>query len=77
MRWVHRVWDRLTELDGRAPMYLDRENIAGLCPVCREGTIRVHFIEHPEPAIRVTSAEWANHCSLGCSAATIGRVMFG
>jgi hypothetical protein len=56
-------------------MYLDRENVAAYCPVCREGTIRILFIEQPEPTIRITSNAWPGHCSLGCRARTIFEVL--
>ena len=74
-RWVYRVWDRLAELTGRQPAYHDAESIGSYCPVCREGTIRVHFIERPEPSLRISSNAISGRCSLGCRAQKVFEVL--
>lgn len=76
-RFVHRVWDSLQQRTGRPVYYLDSSLIAGYCPACLDGTLRVRFLEHPRPGMTVGSnAGGPGRCSEGCSEEQIAEALF-
>ncbi len=64
-RFVHRVWDSLQQRTGRPVYYLDSSLIAGYCPACLDGTLRVRFLEHPRPGMTVGSERGRPRTLLG------------
>ena len=75
-QFVHRVWDRLEQLTGHAPSYIDAAHIAGCCPVCGDGTILLAFGERPVPRAFVSSAAIGpGACSRGCLARDIAEAL--
>lgn len=75
-QFVHRVWDRLEQLTGHPPSYVDATHIAGRCPVCRDGTILIAFGEQPHPRAFVGSAAIGpGACSRGCLAREIAEAL--
>jgi hypothetical protein len=67
-KFAGRVWDRLERRTRSTVFYLDATHIAAWCPSCRDGTIRIGFVDHPKPAFTVSSnALGAGLCSLGCT----------
>jgi hypothetical protein len=59
---VRRVWRRLEERTGMAPLYPERHRLDSFCPVCRTGTISVHFIDPPNRSAEIE----VQPCTLGC-----------
>lgn len=77
-RFVCRVWDQLEALTGHAPFYLDATHLASHCPACLDGTVRVGFVDRPEPGITIISkARGPGFCSHGCPETLIAEVLFG
>lgn len=75
-RMVNRIWERIEELTGAKPFYLDRCHIASYCPRCLDGTVRWTFAERPAPRTFVSSEGGGpGACSNGCTAVEIVEAM--
>lgn len=75
-RFVSRWWDRIEELTGHAPFYIDKQTIASYCPCCLTGTVTFRFVEHPKPnAFPSSQGGGEGCCSGGCTAVAIAEAM--
>lgn len=75
-RLVDRVWERIEELTGAPPFYLDRCHIASYCPCCLDGTVMFAFAERPKPTWFPSSQGGGpGCCSNGCTAVEIARAI--
>ena len=73
-----RIWDRLAERTGHTVFYLDATHIAGYCPACLDGTLRIGFVSHPKPKAFIDSQEGGpGRCSRGCTEDEIVEALFG
>jgi hypothetical protein len=74
--FVSHWWDRLEELTGHTPFYVDRQTIATYCPRCRTGTVVFRFVEHPKPtAFPSSDGGGQGCCSGGCTAVEIAQAV--
>ena len=75
-QFVRQWWDRIEELTGHVPFYINKQTIACYCPACREGTVRFRFVEHPKPtAFPSSQGGGPGCCSHGCTGVEIRRAM--
>jgi hypothetical protein len=74
-QFVGHVWERVEELTGHAPFYIDRCHIASYCPRCLTGTVLIRFVEKPRPTAYPSSKGGGpGCCSDGCTAVEIAEM---
>jgi hypothetical protein len=78
--FVNRTWQRIEDLTGHKPFYVDRCHIASYCPRCLDGTVSWRFIEEARRGLRpewtISSQEGGpGHCSHGCTEREVAEVI--
>lgn len=68
-QFVEAVWSKLEDRTGHTVHYMGPSHLAAYCPVCRTGTLGVHFANLTSGP-RVTC-----RCSNGCSARFIAEAL--
>ena len=75
-RFVYRIWDAVERRTGQPPMYVDALHAACYCPACGDGTMLIRWLEHPEPAMAVSSTNRGlGCCSSGCTEDQIAEAL--
>ena len=74
--FIKPTWDRIEQLTGHAPFYVDATHITSYCPVCLTGTITIAFTSHPRPnAFPSSLGGGPGCCSDGCTAVAIAQAV--